>query len=228
MNSAAVDWPIVARLGKQRYLFLSLVAFLLVGPLLGGEFGGRAVMYTVLALVLITGPLAVATTKSSLYGSFALAVLVLATGILSVFAKETIFWGVSTLFGILFFGYVAALVMKELLFKSRPVDAEVLWAAINVYLLIGVAFSFLYAFSAIIDPELFIGKFMDEPLRDQVYGFVYFSFVTLTTLGYGDITPNQPFVATLTFIEALIGQLYLAILIARLVGLYIAQREVDR
>ena len=57
--------------------------------------------------------------------------------------------------------------------------------------------------------------------------FVYFSFVTLTTLGYGDITPASPTVRTLTILEALVGQLFIGILIARLVSLQIAhaQRE---
>lgn len=67
---------------------------------------------------------------------------------------------------------------------------------------------------------MFVGKITNAPLRDQMYGFVYFSFVTLTTLGYGDITPNNIVVGTATYFEALIGQLYVAIMIARLVGLY--------
>ena len=51
--------------------------------------------------------------------------------------------------------------------------------------------------------------------------YVYFSFVTLTTLGYGDITPLTPVAQTLAWLEAVVGQLYLAILVARLVGLHI-------
>jgi hypothetical protein len=56
-------------------------------------------------------------------------------------------------------------------------------------------------------------------------GFIYFSFVTLTTLGYGDITPSQTWVSTLNYLEAVIGQLYVAIVIARLVSLYLAKRD---
>ena len=92
--------------------------------------------------------------------------------------------------------------------------------AVNVYILVGLFFAFLYAAVAFADPQMFVGKITNAPLRDQMYGFVYFSFVTLTTLGYGDITPNNIIVGTLTYMEALIGQLYVAIMIARLVGLY--------
>ena len=55
--------------------------------------------------------------------------------------------------------------------------------------------------------------------------FTYYSYVTLTTLGYGDITPKTPTAKYLATLEAIIGQLYLAVLIARLVGLYIAQEQ---
>ena len=96
--------------------------------------------------------------------------------------------------------------------------------AVNVYVLIVIFFAFFYAVLSLLEPNAFIGKFMDQPLRDQVFGFVYFSFVTLTTLGFGDITPSGAFVATLTYLEALIGQLYVAIMIARLVGLYLTRR----
>ena len=53
--------------------------------------------------------------------------------------------------------------------------------------------------------------------------FLYFSFVTLTTLGYGDITPVHPLARSMATIEALTGQLYIAVLVARLIGLHIIQ-----
>ncbi len=62
-------------------------------------------------------------------------------------------------------------------------------------------------------------------MRQQLVGYVYFSFVTLSTLGYGDITPGNLLTGTFTYIEAILGQLYLAIMMARLVGLYIANRQ---
>jgi hypothetical protein len=58
-----------------------------------------------------------------------------------------------------------------------------------------------------------------EPIRDQIAQFNYFSFVTLTTLGYGDMTPLSRPAKNLAALEAILGQLYIAVLIARLVGL---------
>jgi hypothetical protein len=57
----------------------------------------------------------------------------------------------------------------------------------------------------------------------QPVGVLYFSFVTLTTLGYGDVVPTSPVTRTLASLEAITGQLYLTVLVARLVGLHIAE-----
>ncbi len=117
------------------------------------------------------------------------------------------------------------LLVYELLIDDAKVDAETLWAAVNIYVLLGLCFAFWYAALSQFEPGLFEGKFVNEPLRDQLRGFIYFSFVTITTLGYGDITPRTMGAATLTYLEALIGQLYIAIMIARLVGLYAARKD---
>jgi hypothetical protein len=64
--------------------------------------------------------------------------------------------------------------------------------------------------------------------QHQRIAFTYYSFVTLTTLGYGDINPLSPQAGTLAILEAIIGQLYLAVLIARLVGMHISQSRENK
>ena len=221
-----LNWPILEALGRQRYLALSLFAFLCAAPVAGLYPDlGRLLMYGVLTLVFITGPLAVARTRLILAVTFLLALLALLPGILAAVGDMEVAYRVSLLAGIIFFSFLAGLIGRELLLDDSAVDSETIWAAVNIYLLIGLCFAFLYATMALFDPTLFVGKFMDESPRGQLMGFIYFSFVTLTTLGYGDITPNTPGVATMAYLEALIGQLYLAIMIARLVGLYVAARD---
>ncbi len=222
-----LDGPIVRVLGKQRYLFLALVLFLLTGPVAGPADtpAARIAMYSILALVVITGPLAASRGMASLIFTFALAFLMLVLG-LSSSAFDDVGYGLfSTILGVVFFGFLAGLLTRDLLFVSDRVNAETLWMAVNVYILLGLFFAFLYAAIAFVDPGMFVGKIMDAPLRDQMYGFVYFSFVTLTTLGYGDITPNNIVVGTVTYMEVLMGQLYVAIMIARLVGLYSIRKD---
>lgn len=223
----ALDWPIVRALGKQRYLFFALVLFLLTGPVAGPADTpvARIAMYSILTLIVITGPLAASRGRVSLIFTFVLAFLMLVLG-LSSSAFNDVGYGIfSTVLGVAFFGFLAGQLTRTLLFVSDKVNAETLWTAVNVYILLGLFFAFLYAAIAYVDPGMFAGKIMNAPLRDQMYGFVYFSFVTLTTLGYGDIIPNNIIVGTITYMEALMGQLYVAIMIARLVGLYSVRKN---
>lgn len=91
--------------------------------------------------------------------------------------------------------------------------------AILLYLVVGLIFVALFCLIALAAPHAFTGI---APLRDNLTvasDLIYFSFVSLTSVGYGDITPLNPFARGLTNIEAIIGQLYPATLLARLVTL---------
>lgn len=214
------DWPIVQRYGKQHYLFASILLFMLAGPLLGPTPGPgeRLGMFLVLTFVFITGPLTASRTRFELTSGAILATAMFLSGMTSSLVGRG--EPVTLLSGVVFFAYLTFLVARDLLTSTTQVNTKTLWTAVNVYVLSGLFFAFLYATIAYFDHTAFNGKLMDMPLRDQIYGFVYLSFVTLTTLGYGDITPNNLTVATLTYMEALFGQLFLAIMVARLVGLY--------
>jgi hypothetical protein len=128
----------------------------------------------------------------------------------------------ATLVAAAFFLSLILLISRALLFEQTTVTSETLWAAINVYVLFGMFFAFLYAAVTIIEPGAFAGTLLQSG-SNPTQTFVYYSFVTMTTLGYGDITPQIQVAATLAYVQALIGQLYVAILIARLVSLYSIQ-----
>jgi len=89
--------------------------------------------------------------------------------------------------------------------------------AISVYLLIGIAFGFLYSFIEIILPGSIVYNI--DKVGDISGDMIYFSFVTLTTLGFGDILPVHKVAKVIVMIEAVLGVLYIAILIGHLVGL---------
>jgi len=220
------SWKLVQVLGHQRYLALSLLAYLVIAPFMQEQYeGSRLLAYGVLTLVFITGPLAVARTRITLIATFVLALLVLLPGLASARGEFEEAYRYSLLAGILFFSFLAGLLIREFLVQSTEVDSETLWGAVNIYILIGLCFAFWYAALDLFVPGLFSGHFVEATNRDQLMGFIYFSFVTLTTLGYGDITPSVTWVATLNYLEAVIGQLYVAIVIARLVSLYLARRD---
>ncbi|WP_223342436.1 MULTISPECIES: potassium channel family protein [unclassified Synechocystis] len=115
-----------------------------------------------------------------------------------------------------FFG-AAVITISQQLNKAQKVDQNVLLGAISVYLLLGVFWFLLYRISYIISPTNF-----SELQSDGVNNFIllYFSFTTLTTLGYGDITPTDSVAMGLSNMEAIVGQMYSVIFVARLVSLY--------
>jgi hypothetical protein len=106
-------------------------------------------------------------------------------------------------------------------YKEGPVTSQRIQAAVAAYLLLTSAFALGYILISFLIPGAF--KFPDNPpkIDDPRFGYIfhYFSISTITTLGYGDIVPVHPFSRTLATIEALVGQLYPAILLARLVSL---------
>lgn len=111
------------------------------------------------------------------------------------------------------------------LFRTETVTAEILWAALSVYLLIGVMGAFAFSAITIWQPEA-----IDLPLGASLSNesalsgdLVYFSFVTQTTLGYGDVLPVSPLARSVAMFLAVSGVLYLAVLVATLVGVYVSQ-----
>lgn len=115
-------------------------------------------------------------------------------------------------------------------YKEGPVTSQRIQAAVAAYLLIVLAFALSYILVSFFIPGAFwyAGKApsIDDPRFEYILH--YFSITTITTLGYGDIVPVHPFARTLATTEALVGQLFPAILLARLVSLSVVDRERTR
>jgi hypothetical protein len=113
------------------------------------------------------------------------------------------------------FGLMAIVVLAQT-FRSGPVSVHRVQGAVAAYLLLGLAWASAYALVEALAPGAF------ATARPEAHGrsFLYFSFVTLTTVGYGDVTPVHHAARSLALVEALTGQLYPAILIARIVTLH--------
>ena len=120
-------------------------------------------------------------------------------------------------------------VVLQFLFRQERVTADSILGGINVYLLLGIAYAVLHALVETVTPGSYTvgGVGVTELLaRAGSEGFselVYFSFVTFTTLGYGDIVPANSVSGMLSASEAVVGQLYVAIFVARLVSLQVSQ-----
>jgi hypothetical protein len=120
-------------------------------------------------------------------------------------------------------------VMVTYMFTRQRVTFNVLFASMCIYLVLGVVWALAYAVVGLLIPDAFhsnLAHDLPAPMLTVGKGtstpVLYFSFSTLTTLGYGDIVPTAPVSRMLATLEAITGQLYLAVMVARLVGLHIA------
>ncbi len=129
------------------------------------------------------------------------------------------------------FGFLVLLTGAVLfaVLRDTAVTADTIVGAMCAYLLLGLTWGSAYALVALHSPHAFaVAPSLqttapwDSPTSPMAPLLHYFSFVTLSTLGYGDITPVSPLARALAVLEGMVGQLYVAVLIARLVGIHTA------
>ena len=113
--------------------------------------------------------------------------------------------------------------LLDLMLKSKGVNREIIYAAILLYLLAALMWAFVYTFLELVDPASFNIELVRS--EGQLLVFQYYSFVTITTLGYGDITPVTEVAKAFSVLEALVGQLYLVVAVAWLVGMHVSSRS---
>lgn len=136
---------------------------------------------------------------------------------------------VSSTFYIIFLCYISFFIIR-FIFATKQINLDMIFAAICLYMYIGLIWTFIYLIVEASHPGSFsfAAELPGDPeglihtLRNSLS---YFSYVTLSTLGYGDVTPLTRLARVWAILETLIGQFYLALVIARLIGLYIADRR---
>lgn len=112
-------------------------------------------------------------------------------------------------------------IILSVVFRSKRVTLDGIFAGFVAYLLLAFAFGLIYNFLIIRSPESFKGALSTN---NHFGDAIYFSLVTIATLGYGDIVPATNAARTIATIEAVVGQFYVAVIVAVLVGLFISQR----
>lgn len=209
------------------YLLLTQVAYIVFYPIIGDALRLAILLEIFLLAALMGGVLSSLANRRGLLVTSVLALLFLLTRWAGILLDIVNLIPVSALFATAFFGYVTVVLIRHIFLESERVDADLIYGAISVYLLIGVTFGFAYVCLNALAPGSFSGIDAEfaKP-QEVVRDFNYFSFVTLTTLGYGDITPQSHQAGVLAYLEAIVGQVYLTVLVARLVGMYIAQKSV--
>ena len=111
-------------------------------------------------------------------------------------------------------------------FGPEVMDGDRLWGAAAAYLMIGILWCFIYALVELEKPQTFLVR--GAAINLELTDLLYFSFSTLTTIGFGDIVPITRAAQVAAILEGIIGTLFLAILIAKLVGVYPPRETVHK
>ena len=213
----------------KRYNYVLLLGGLLF-MLLGGSFGTenphvstRVAVDITLFGVFILGVWSLVRSKAAFVSGWVLAGLTFSLTI-SAYVTETLLLQYLALTAVLVFFFLSCIIAVYDVLFGGVIDINRLVGAACIYLLSGSMWGIVYFLLNVISPESFVG-ITGETWSVQLNEFTYHSFVTLTTLGYGDITPAAPVARTLNYLEAVLGQLYLTVLVASLVGIHIASRR---
>ena len=208
-------------------LLIALGLFFVFAPFVEEIKGGALITGILLSLVLLSGVVAVAARKRI----FFIALVLLTPAI--VFRWINYFWphmvhpAVFLTAGLVLIGFVVANLLRFVM-RAPSVNANVLCASISAYLMLGLMWTIAYWLVDQLTPGGAFSFNTNAGTHSMNWntGF-YFSFITLSTVGYGDITPVSKVARMLAAMEAMTGLLYVAVLIARLVSLYSSPKSQD-
>jgi hypothetical protein len=203
--------------GLSVFLGLLVVFLFVLPPLVGPDGSGRGLLIDAgLSVLLLAGVATLSTHLAARAVLFVLVVAALAVRWGPFSAPATAGAALVTVVAMTFVVLVQA-------FRAGPINVHRIQGAVAAYLLLGLAWALAYETVALVATGAFS---FAGPAEGERGRFIYFSFVTLSTLGYGDVTPVHPVARSLAVAEALTGQLYPAILLGRLVSLATARGHV--
>jgi len=223
--------PVLARFRFRRFstvqLLVALAVLLICAPFVEELRGGHLILSVLFSLVLVAAVFAVADRKPTLVIALVLALPAMTARWINQFRPDLVHPAVFLSCAILLLAFVIAQLLRFIL-RAPVVTAEVLCASIAAYLMLGLMWTVAYWLVDQLTPG---GAFSFNTERGvhSMNGFTgfYFSFITLSTVGYGDITPVSRVARWLAAMEAMTGLLYVAVLIARLVSLYSTPKSGD-
>jgi hypothetical protein len=208
-------------------LLVALALLFLFFPFVEEVKGGDIIVSILFSLVLLSAVLAVADRKGIFFIALVLAVPAIVGRWISHFRPDLVPPPVFLVGGLALIAFVVANLLRFIL-RAPSVNTEVLCASISAYLMLGLLWTVAYWLVAQVNPSAFAFSTAGAT-KQTMAGFdaFYFSFITLSTVGYGDITPVSRIARWLAAMEAMTGLLYVTVLIARLVSLYSTPKSAD-
>lgn len=221
--------PVLERLRFRRFstvqLLIALVVLLTCAPFVEELEGGQLILSVLFSLVLIAAVFAVADRKRTLAIALVLAIPAITAKWINHFRPDLVHPSVFLVCALALLAFVIGHLLHFVL-RAPLVTVEVLCASIAAYLMLGLMWTVAYWLVDQLTPN---GAFFfsNNQHSQSINGFTgfYFSFITLSTVGYGDITPVSRAARWLAAMEAMTGLLYVAVLIARLVSLYSSKKS---
>jgi voltage-gated potassium channel len=210
---------------RHRFIFLlvMLLSLLAVAPFLANFIHLRFLFNIFLSAVLVSAVYALSQKIWHLAIAAVLAIPMLVSIWFGYVAQSDTVFLIGRICGISFIGFTIFHILSHI-FKQQEVTKDTIAGATAVYLLLALMWAFVYAILDRLQPDSFAisaaGAFFGG--RDI---FLYYSLVTITTLGYGDITPVSYLAGSMAVLEAVVGQLYLVVLVSWLVGMYVSKRS---
>jgi len=205
-----------ARANRCFLLMVALISTLAVGPWLE-EVGARAVLFVLAGGAFVSAVQAVGgRRRAAVIVALASATLVLA---LVTYARSSAAWGALALVAFVLSGVFTLVPIFRYIVRAGAITVDKIYAAIGVYLLAGFIWGGVYALVELLRPGSF--QWTQTAVYDPktfFANFLYLSFVTLASLGYGDITPVTPQARSLALLEVIFGTFYVVVIIARLVS----------
>ncbi len=206
--------------GRFLFLLISILLLLVLSPLLEDFVGLKFLFNIFMTAIFISGVYAVSHKKIYTLITAVFATPMLASMWSVYFVKTHYFWLAGRICGVLCIAFMVIIILSHIT-RVKNVTEDVIFGAIVAYLLMAIMWSFIYSVVEDLHPGSFV--IPEGPVKDSRFLFTYFSFVTIATLGYGDITPLTAAACSLSILEAIIGQIYLVVVVAWLVGMFVSQ-----
>jgi len=206
-------------------LLISLITYFASFPIIDNLPIAKNLLSFFYLLIIFSAVFSISDTKKPLLISTILLFLTLAFRWLHFFYQLDTFYLLELSSSCLFWLYVATHILRFII-NQQHISAELVYAAIAVYFIIGLIWTSTYQIIELHNPHSFsIVNKIASGKQELFFQMWYFSMVTLTTLGYGDITPISMSARSFVILEAMTGQFYLAILIASLIGRRVSQNS---